>query len=432
MREMISGLQEFARFTYLVVCRSGSVRARSDRRRTRWLALFYLVFPVLEAVTWLCFALDDLLWGGYRRQTVERPVFIVGNLRSGTTYLHRLMARDERNFTSMQLWEILFAPSVVQRKIGRALHTLDRWLGGPLSKRIVAIEEGWVDQRIRHRVTLRSPEEDEFLMLHIWSSLAVWLYAALLQEARPYAFFDTEMPPVKRERIMRFYARCLQRHLYAHRGKHYLSKNPCFSARVSALYERFPDAKIVCLVRSPLQVLPSYLSFMEYAWRAIGNPADDSALREYVLNTARHWYRHPLERLSLAPADSYAVIRYDDLATDPQRVIGNLYDRLGFEISPQFARTLREETEKARGYRSTHRYSLEQHGLIREQILAEYRDIFERFGFVPPSAFTAGRAGHRKSAPDRTGYASSGLLTSASSSRSTREPPFSLDIPDAG
>jgi hypothetical protein len=351
--------------------------------------LFYLLFPTLEAVTWLCFSLDNVLWGRYRRQRIERPVFIVGNPRSGTTLLHRLMARDKRNFTSMQLWEILFAPSITQRKMGRALQALDRWLGGPLSKRIAAVEEGWSDQRIRHRVTLRSPEEDEFLMLHAWSSLAIWLYSALLSEVRPYAFFDTEMPPRKRERIMRFYERCLQRHLYVHRGKHYLSKNPCFSARISALYERFPDAKIICMVRSPLDVLPSYLSFMEYAWRAIGNPAGDSSLREYVLDTARHWYRHPLESLPLAPEGSHAVIRYDDLVRDPQRVVGDLYARLGFGISPQFARTLREETERARGYRSAHRYSLEQLGLSREQILAEYRDIFEQFRFPAPSRHRA-------------------------------------------
>ena len=75
---------------------------------------------------------------------------------------------------------------------------------------------------------------------------------------------------------------------------------------------------------------------------------------------------------------------------DPQRVIRDIYDRLGFQISPQFARALREETERARSYRSTHSYSLEQHGLSREQVLAEYGDIVERFGFAPPAPRVSG------------------------------------------
>lgn len=42
---------------------------------------------------------------------------------------------------------------------------------------------------------------------------------------------------------------------------------------------------------------------------------------------------------------------------------------------------LQHEEGKARAYKSKHKYSLEQFGLTREAILAQYEDIFERFCF---------------------------------------------------
>jgi hypothetical protein len=43
--------------------------------------------------------------------------------------------------------------------------------------------------------------------------------------------------------------------------------------------------------------------------------------------------------------------------------------------------TLQREEEKARRYASRHAYSLEQFGLRRDQLLQDYADIFDRFGF---------------------------------------------------
>jgi hypothetical protein len=42
---------------------------------------------------------------------------------------------------------------------------------------------------------------------------------------------------------------------------------------------------------------------------------------------------------------------------------------------------LQKEQEQARRYESRHSYSLEQFGLSREQMLKEYGEIFDRFGF---------------------------------------------------
>ena len=92
--------------------------------------LFTVTFPFwygfLELTNWTCLLLDVVLFPAYRHTAVTRPVFIVGFPRSGTTYLHRLLDNDHDQFTSLKLWEIIFAPSILQKKFFRLLGKLDR------------------------------------------------------------------------------------------------------------------------------------------------------------------------------------------------------------------------------------------------------------------------------------------------------------------
>ena len=45
---------------------------------------------VISAIT---LGLDYVFYPSHRKQPIDRPIFIIGNPRSGTTFLHRLPAR---------------------------------------------------------------------------------------------------------------------------------------------------------------------------------------------------------------------------------------------------------------------------------------------------------------------------------------------------
>jgi hypothetical protein len=94
----------------------------------------------------------------------------------------------------------------------------------------------------------------------------------------------------------------------------------------------------------------------------------------------RHWYDYPLQCLEHAPQNSYVVVRYEDLVSDPAQTVARIYRHLGIDLNPAFSQVLSEEADKARLYRSRHHYSLKQMGLSREQIEAQYQDVYERFG----------------------------------------------------
>jgi hypothetical protein len=413
----------FLRFTWRLLSSVRDPDFTWTRRRLIIVAALFLVYPLLELVIWSGLALDAIFFRGYRRVPVRAPVFIVGNPRSGTTLLHRLLAQDRDRFSTMCMWEILFAPSILQRKLVRVLARLDHRLDSPLGRHLAEVVTGWQEQNVMHRVSLTAPEEDDYLLLHIWSALTIGLSSGLVDLAWPYTYFDTALSPAERARIMGFYKRCVQRHLYAHGdgsgSSCYLAKNPALSPKLATLWEFFPDAKVVCIVRNPLEMVPSYLSMMEFSWRTVGVPVHGDTLRDYILEMAEHWYTYPLQVFETLPEDKYAVVRYDDLESDPDAVITAIYERFGLDMSPAYADLLREEGERARNFHSRHDYSLNGVGLTREQVRERFAEVFQRFAFAPPGAINdEAYVPERQRAPEATHEAEASLPLGLGSSRS--------------
>lgn len=380
---MAFNIKSFARFTYKSLFESRGTNYRLTPKRIKWLAILYLGYPLLELTTWTGFLLDEILHPDYRREEITEPVFIVGTPRSGTTFLQRLLTKDAANFSSMKTWEILFAPSITARRIVRALTRLDKLLGSPLGSALASLERRWQKQNVMHKVALRASEEDDYLLIHIWSSLKIWLFAGMLDEAMPYAYFDSAVPDKEKSRILSFYKSCVQRHLYLDGCAHnvYLSKNPHFTPMIDTLLTHFPDARFIYLARNPLDMIPSLISLKAYEWSLFGDPLEEYACRDYVLNVASHWYTYPLERLKHACQGQHIVIDFDSLVSNPEQAVRTIYTHFGLDVTAEFADVLERETEEARNYESQHEYSLEDMGLTREQIVSQYAAVFAEFGF---------------------------------------------------
>jgi len=356
--------------------------ARLTPKRFAILLFFFPIFTILKLSSWLGFAWDDIFYKQYQEQKLAQPVFIVGNPRSGTTYLHRMLARDERNFSYIRMWEVIFAPSISQRRLVWFFKKIDDALGGKFQNLLLKTEKKtWLSNPI-HQIGLLEPEEDEAILFSMWETIFTSVVFPHPDLVRNYAYFDKQMPLLRRRKIMRFYRDCLRRHLFA-RGsdKKFLSKNPTFCPKVDSLYEFFPDAKIIYLVRNPLHTIPSIISWMSYQWKQFSDPAENYLFKDYMIELAKEWYKYPLERLSSAPSDSYAIIRYEDLVQNPRQVIKEIYEKFAFELSPEFGRILDEAAEHSISYTSGHKYSLRKMGLSKKSILETFAFVFKQFGF---------------------------------------------------
>jgi hypothetical protein len=293
-------------------------------RRLVCLSLFPL-FLGLQLLHWLCLALDHLVFPAFRRQSIERPVFVLGVPRSGTTFLHRSLAADPA-FTTTRTWELLLAPSLCQRYLIRILVALDRRCGGPLHSVL-----GWLVHRAAarlddiHPVGLDAAEEDYLALL----PAAGCFFASLAFPASPglAALGDiTTLPEARRRRLLDHYHRLLQRHVFAHGGRQLLSKNAAFASWGDDLMHRFPGATALVCIRDPLHAVSSQVSALQAARTTFAIDPAGTELPRVFREHYRAWFVH-LE--AFARHYQPLVIEQTWMAGHGDEALDRVYQRLG-------------------------------------------------------------------------------------------------------
>lgn len=335
-------------------------------------------------INWTCLALDEVFFRSYRKVDIKEPFFILGVPRSGSTLLYRLLAKDEHNFTSFKFWEIIFAPSVLQRKFWRFIGKIDKRIGQPLTRTVKRIDI-WLFKSTKdiHQFGLFLEEEDGILLIWIFSTFFVFFAYPFLEQFQLFLKFDEQISEKDKKHIMQFYLRCVQRHLYFH-GPHkrLLSKNPTFASMVQTLLQTFPDARFLNTVRIPYQQIPSLLSFMVFFVSRFGG--DFLKIPDYknvVLNVINVFYQNPISSLKKMDDDRYAFILFEDLVKDLEKTVCGQYEKFGMRITEDFESIIKAKVFSSKKHESKHKYSLEQFDLTLDEIWTCYRTIFDEFGF---------------------------------------------------
>ena len=378
---MTFNIRLFWRQTVRSFYRSAGTDGPLNRNRFIFLLLFYPIWGCILVAAWIGFAADEIFFRAYRKQPVEKPLFIVSNFRSGSTFVQRTLARDESTFTCLRTGEIYLMPSVTQRRIFGLLSRVDALFGRICEKALRKLDNLSLRKLKIHSFSLFDPEEDEHLLFYIWSTFFAGFVFPYLDELPPYQYFDTEIPRAERRRIMSFYRNCIKRHLFSTGGRHYMAKNPLFSARIESILETFPDARILYLVRSPLEMLPSTISLFRYMDRLFSQPRQKYPHCDEILAWTKYWYDHPLEIIDRTSPEQCMIVRYDDLMESPDTIFRSIYRRFGYSKNEALETILQEAVATARSHSSTHRYSYEAMGFTREQIVREFAHIFARFEF---------------------------------------------------
>ncbi len=337
--------------------------------------VFFAWFFPLQCFNGLALSLDRLL---FRFEEIEPrgPIFIIGVPRSGTTFLQRLLAADDGQFTCMTLGELLFAPAIIQKRMLQFLAGLDARLGSPLQRLLEAAQRrAFSSLETIHRAALAEPEEDY---------LALLPRAACFLLVQPFPFgqriwqltrFDQAVSPARRRSVMKFYRGIVQRHLYvAGRNKTLLSKNPSFTPMVESLKQTFPDARFIGCARCPHQAVPSLLSSMEIGAARFGN-AGNNDFQLQLVEMMQHFYR--LLRIDY-PArydDGYLVQHYDRLVREPSDCVERIYERFLLSKTSVADEKISKLIAQSKNYKSHHSYTLEEFGISLEQLES-------RFGFA--------------------------------------------------
>ena len=209
--------------------------------------------------------LDDVLLSRAPHAAAWRPIFIVAAPRSGTTFLHRLMARDPK-FTAFSLIESFFPTVSGHRMIGAVKRANDA-VGGALSKLRKAADKNYFGAwEGLHETGFNQDEEDEALWALAFTTPAIWLVLPFPEQFDHLRFVE-KLPEAKRARLIEHYRDCVRRHLYADPGKTLLGKNVLLPGRFEIVTSALPDARFIHVLRHPYEAIPSTLSLFTVPWR---------------------------------------------------------------------------------------------------------------------------------------------------------------------
>jgi hypothetical protein len=302
-----------------------------------------LVLPMWYIINHTGLALDRLLFPGYRKVKIVKPIFLMGFGRSGTTFLHRVL-NDGRNFCAFETWELFF-PSLTIR-------TLLRPLVRALERRGRDVLQ---DAATGHEARLRTVEEEELLFLHIFDTQFVERFTSLKfsQEDFPELFYNDTAP--HRHAAVGFLAGCLQRQIYSTGKSQVLAKANPMLMRARTLREHFPDAKFVYLVRNPIEAIASHLSQRRrLVLREMGARLDPALLE----------------------------VRYPDLVHDLYKALMKIVDFTGLQVDDRLKARWRQQADAQAAYQAVHKnVPLSEFGLTEDRVRKDLDFVFERYGF---------------------------------------------------
>lgn len=344
------------------------------------IALFFC-FIIIVPVNWLCLMLDKVFYPGFRKIPFPAPVFIIGMPRSATTLCFNLLNENTREFTSMKLWEILLAPSILQKKLFQRINRWDSRINHPLYKFLRLLDKSIFRATEHvHPISLFNHEEDDYLFTHLFSTISFSFLFPGKRRFEVLARFDTEVSPARKKRMMNFYNGCIRRHMYVFgKGRHYLAKSPAHTPKINTLSVFFPGGRFLYMLRDPLYAISSSISlFREF--RKLFIPSVDL---EFIINKsmtlADHWYHYPLCTCSCLVNKSVFVIQFHELISNPIETLKEIHRNLGIDFPVDFENTLRQNSQKIRSHKNNHFYSPGEFNLHRELMVKRYGYVYNLF-----------------------------------------------------
>jgi len=354
------------------IARVGRILRRQHGLYVRPL-LFILLFAVLRGIVWLGMALDHLFFPELRRARALRPIVIVGNPRTGTTFLQRFMVAEGFG-AGMELFRMLYPSLVLQRALSPLLPLLEK------------LSPARFHSSAAHHTSLSSVETDDVAVLFRYLD-GFFLYGFFL------SFDDEDLLPVVDPRVRDTSARDFawleqlwRRSLIAHATQRNVAKLFSLAPRLPQFLDAFPEAQILYMARDPVEVIPSSMSLVIGVLdRAFGFWSLPEDVRQRWLERMYQAWILLLRRFhadwtsGAIDQSRVFIVRYDVMMQRFEPMMDAMCQFLGHEMTQAQRDAVKENAEKQRNYASEHRYDLGRFNLSEAQVRQDCSFYYETF-----------------------------------------------------
>ena len=292
-------------------------------------------------------------------ERIERPLFVLGLPRTGTTLLQRLLSLHA-GARYLPFWEAYmpFPSKVGEHKDGgdgrhetarRRVATL-KWIGPELDK--------------IHPIDVDDPEE----CYHLFRS------HFLVPPGFDFAHLPTYwnwFDETAHADTYRMHQRQLQSLQWLDRRQHWVLKCPNHLSGIPHLLATYPDARIVYTHRDPEKIIASLCSLTAVTWSMISDDVDLSEVADFALGMAQSCQAAAEDALRTVPREQIMHVEFDQLVADPVGMAAGVYQRFGYPSDPaltaKMTEWLRSNPSDKHG---KHHYQLSDFGLTPADVRA--------------------------------------------------------------
>jgi hypothetical protein len=307
------------------------------------------------------------------QERIERPLFVLGLPRTGTTLLQRLLSLHS-GARHLPFWEA-YMP-FPEEADGRPLSRETRHEAA--RRRIATLK--WVAPELDkiHPIDVDDPEEcyhlfrSHFLVPPGFDFAYVPSYWQWFDER---AHADT----------YRMHKRQLQSLQWLDRRQHWVLKCPNHLSGIKQLLDVYPDARIVYTHRDPEKIIASLCSLTAVTWAMTSDEIDLSKVADFALSMAQRSQEAAQEALRTVSRDQIVHVEFDELVADPTGVASGIYKRFGYPadgaLIAKMSEWLRDNPSDKHG---KHHYQLSDFGLTAAEVRARLA------ASEPPASLRAG------------------------------------------
>jgi len=303
------------------------------------------------------------------RQVIDRPVFVTGLPRAGTTYLHALLATDPANLAP-RLWQLL-RPSPLANDPAldhsAQIHAGRDFLGFM----------GWNTPEMlkMHDFDAEAPEECFFAFEFCFISMGFI----------GYWHIPSYMPVLAGDFAPAYamHRNVLQALQVGAENRRWVLKAPEHTTHLRELFAAYPDATLVQNHRDPSTVIASVLSLLTANHRLFTDRPPhinrDFALGFMQVFAAGLEYAIRL-RDDPALAGRVVDVHYRDLVRQPLAVVERIYAHAGMTFTSEAHATVQRLIDARRQNRhGKHRYRLTDYGLTADDVRSIFKTYIERY-----------------------------------------------------
>ncbi|MDP6979003.1 MAG: sulfotransferase [Myxococcota bacterium] len=315
-------------------------------------------------------------WPEIGEVAIEQPIFVVGLPRTGSTTLHDLLAQAPDNRVPLT-WEC-HRPSPPPE---RATYESDPRIAE--SQAHIDMTSGALIPEFKAIHPMGALLAQECLMLQAFDFSSI-----IFTNQFRIPSYQRWMEEVDLHPSFASHRRQLQYMQWRCPGERWALKSTGHLWGLGALFDTYPDAKVVMTHRDPVKLIASHCSLVSMACSMGSDQVDDEEIGRQWSQTWEGAMRSGIayRESGAAPPDSFFDMHFADFVKDPVAMVGRIYEHFGLDLSSADAQRMSDFlVDNPPGKHGKHRYTPERFGLDPAEERERYRFYQEYYGVASDS-----------------------------------------------